>query len=52
MQEGPNPAVSWALQRKRNQHPMLSFKPVTGLIDFSGTRLAGRFFKVEDAAWC
>lgn len=52
MQEGLNPAVSCALQHKRNQHPVLGFQPVTGLTGFSGTRLAGCFFELKDAVWC
>lgn len=29
-----------------------SFEPVPALTDFSGTRLPGCFFPVEEAAWC
>lgn len=35
-----------------DQHLLLGFKPVPGLTDFSGTRLPGCFFPVEEAAWC
>lgn len=41
-----------AQQHWRDQHLLLGFKPVPGLTDFSGTRLPGCFFPVEEAAWC